>query len=84
MADRKYTLAEIDEMREAVRFSMLRREYDTEGNVTRIIGDTYSTPIGGAPTTVIPAVDPTWVEARLRTYLAAGLGPEDLPVDKVR
>ncbi len=74
---RKYTLAEIDEMRRLVKHAMSPR-YFYKGE-EYVKGDTYSCGIGGGEMTLSAyAVDPAMVEDRLRTYMTAGIGPEDL------
>lgn len=84
--DRKYTLSEIDTMREAVQAKNRgSRPYDMNSSVPRsYLGGSTG---GGGPGRPSGSFDAAaalerWersCEDQLRTYLAAGLGPEDFP-----
>lgn len=67
---RKYTLAEIDQMRELIRQELFgdRTEgygYSSDMKTQLMVAQGH-------------AIDAGRIEDRLRTYLTAGLGPEDL------
>lgn len=71
MTERKYTLSEIDKMRRLVRDSMRPKLVASPAMET--CGINMAPPIDYS-------VSPALVEDRLRTYMIAGLGPDDLMV----
>ena len=79
MTERRYTLAEIDEMRRLVEWKMSPRTV-VNGVVSVHGGTSYSDGLGGQDR-FVPPVAPHLVEDRLRTYMVAGLGPDDLKAD---
>ncbi len=82
MPERAYTVAEIDRMREAVEYQWLwgRRMSEPEPERISVVSDdgavSFST--GGASRSYNEAEKTQCVEEMLRTYMLAGIEPEDL------
>lgn len=74
MTERAYLVAEIDRMRQIIKHQLSPRQV-VNGQLM-VVGDSWS-----STGVITPAVSPAIVEDQLRTYMLAGIGPDDLEAE---